>query len=126
MYVVARSSHPQHGSIITIEREMNGSVLTPFQAVHCACKERRLWMEAGAKKVRILVDDQLLNVKQAEHWAIEEYKTLPKCFDCAKVLNEDVITHRLCPELFCSQECADRDYNEQIEKLKDEEEIDYL
>jgi hypothetical protein len=83
-------------------------------------------MDSGIKKVRLLIDDQLLSVKQAEHWAIEEYKTLPKCFGCAHLLNEDVVTHRLCSELFCSEECADRDYNEQIEKLKDEEEIDYL
>src|SRR5271157_1695501 len=120
MYTVNRITHPQHGSIIHIERQVNGSEVTPFQAVQCACKERRLWMESGAKKVRILIDDQVMTVKQAEHWATEEYKTLPKCFGCAKILNEDVITHQLCPELFCSQECADRDYNEQIEKLKDE------
>jgi hypothetical protein len=127
MYSVSRLTHDQHGSVIHIERAMNGSELTPFQAVQRACKERRLWLEGGAKKVRILIDDQVLSVKQAEHWAHEEYKTLPKCFGCAKILVDcSVTSHRLSTNLFCSQQCADTDYNEQIEKQKDEEEIDYL
>ena len=124
MYVVTRITHPEYGAVIHIEREMNGSMSTPFQAVQSGCKEGRLWLEAGAKKVRFLIDDQLLSVKQAEHWAIEEYKTLHKCFVCAKVLYEVLITHKLSCELFCSQECADIDYNEEIEKLKDEEEFE--
>lgn len=126
MYVVNRQTHPQHGSVIAIERSMNGSELTPFQAVQCACKERKLWLEGGQKKVRILVDDKVMSPKQAESWAKEEYQSLPKCPWCAKILGENVITHRLGPGLFCSQDCADKDYNELIEKQKDEEEIEYL
>lgn len=126
MYSVIRFSHPDHGPVIHIKMDMNGSERTPFQAVQSACKERRLWMESGIRRVRILIDHQVMTVKQAEHWAIEEYKIIPKCFGCAKPLNEDVITHQLRSELFCSQECADKDYNEQIENLKDEIEIDYL
>ncbi len=83
-------------------------------------------MESGTKKVRILVDSQVLNPKQAEHWANEEYKSLPKCEGCAKILNESIHTHRLSSKVFCSEGCADRDYAEEVEKLKDEEEIDYL
>lgn len=126
MYTVARRSHDQYGSVISIERDVNGSELTPFQAVQCACKERRLWLEAGQKKVRILVDSQVMSPKQAEHWAHEEYKGLPKCTGCAKILDGDVCTHRLSADLFCSHLCADRDYNERLEILKDEEDIDYL
>lgn len=127
MYTVTRCSHEQHGTVISIERDVNGSELTPFRAVQCACKERRLWLELGTvKKVKILVDGQVMSPKQAEHWAHEEYKSLPKCTGCAKILDGDVITHRLCANLFCSQDCADKDYNERLEILKDEEEIDYL
>jgi hypothetical protein len=126
MYTVARCSHLQYGSVISIERDVNGSELTPFQAVQCACKERRLWLEAGQKKVRFLVDSQVMSPKQAWYWAHEEYKSLPKCTGCAKVLDGDVFTHQLCTNLFCSQRCADMDYNERVEILKDEEEIDYL
>lgn len=126
MYSVTRSSHPTHGSTIVVESDPNGSELTPFQAVQCACKMRRLWMEGGAKKVRIMIDEQLMSPKQAEHWAHEEYASLPKCPGCAKIMNERVFNHQLSSELFCSQNCADQDYNERVEKIKDEEEIDYL
>lgn len=127
MYSVTRRSHDRYGSVIHIERAENGRLTTPFQAVNAAIHERRLWVESGTKKVRILVDDQVFGPKQAEHWAHEEYKSLPKCEGCAKILNGDVHTHQLSgTKFFCSHECADRDYMEEIEKRKDEEEIDYL
>jgi|SRR5271166_504023 len=126
MYQVSRLDHERHGPVIRIDRDANGSELTPFRAVQRACKKRRLWLESGVKKVRILVDGQVMSPTQADHWAKEEYQTLPKCPGCAKVLPEDVYQHRLSPDLFCSTVCADRDYNERIERVKDEEEIDYL
>lgn len=82
-------------------------------------KERRLWKEAVAKKVRILVDDQVMSPKQAEHWAHEEYKSLPKCYNCAKILDGDLHTHRLSDtRQFCSESCSDKDYMEEVEKMK--------
>jgi hypothetical protein len=90
-------------------------------------KERRLGLESGLKKVRILVDDKVMSPKQAEHWAHEEYISLPKCEGCAKILNDDVHQHQFSDtKFFCSKNCADRDYAEEVEKRKDEEEIDYL
>lgn len=127
MYDVNRITHLLHGSVVHIERAENGSLSTPFQAVNAALRERRLWMEAGVKKVRILVDEMVMGPKQAEHWAHEEYISLPKCEGCAKILNGDIHTHQLSgTRFFCSVECADKDYAEEIEKQKDEEEIDYL
>ena len=127
MYSVNRHTHEKHGSVILIERAENGRELTPFQAVNAAMKERRLWQESGVKKVRFLVDDQVMGHKQVESWAREEYQSLPKCSRCAKILGEDLHTHRLSPNNFyCSVNCADQDYLEEVEKLKDEEEIDYL
>jgi hypothetical protein len=126
LYGVTRSSHEKYGPVIQIERDMNGLCVTPFQAVQCACKERRIWAATGVKKVRILVDDKVMTAKQAEHWANEEYISLPKCEGCAKILNDDVHTHRLSKRFFCSTVCANRNYDEEVEKLKDEEEIDYL
>ena len=127
MYVVNKLIHPRYGPVIHIERVENGSALTPFQAVNSALKERRLWVESGTKKVRILADDKVMSPKQAEHWANEEYRSLPKCEGCAKILNDDIHTHQLSgTKFFCSAICADRDYVEEIEKMKDEEEIDYL
>lgn len=127
MYSVNQLTHQRYGSVIHIERAENGSLMTPFQAVNAALKERRIWMESGTPKVRILVDNQVLTPKQAERWANEEYKSLPKCEGCAKILNGDIYTHRLSStKVFCSETCSDRDYDEEVEKLKDEEEIDYL
>lgn len=127
MYSVNRITHDRHGPVIHIGRVENGSCQTPFQAVQNALRERRLWSEETSKKVRILVDEQVMSPKQAEHWANEEYKSLPKCEGCAKILDDDVYTHQLSKtKFFCSKVCVDRDYNEEIEKRKDEEEIDYL
>lgn len=126
MYAVNRLTHPSLGSVVHIERSLNGSHPTPYRAVNAAAKERRQWKEAGAKKVRILIDEQVLSPKQAEQWAHQEYQSLPKCAWCVKVLDGEVHSHRLSDRLFCSIECADKDYTEAIEKQKDEEEIDYL
>jgi hypothetical protein len=127
MYSVNRHSHERYGSVVLIERAVNGSQLTPFQAVQAALKERRLWKEAGAKKIRFLVDDQVMSPKQVEHWAHEEYKSLPKCYGCAKILDGDIHSHQLSGDrFFCSESCSDKDYMEEVEKMKDEEEIDYL
>jgi hypothetical protein len=127
MYSVNRFSHERHGSVVLIERVENGSFPTPFQAVQAALRERRLWQEAGTKKVRILVDDQVMSPKQAESWAHDEYKSLPKCYGCAKILDGNIHTHRLSRgNFFCSESCSDQNYLEEVEKMKDEEEIDYL
>jgi len=125
MYRVNSEIHPSYGPLVSIERAANGSCKTPFLAVQMASKEARLLREAGAKKVRVLVDDKVMTLKQAELWAEEEYKDLPKCCGCAKIMEEDVITHRLSSDLFCSQSCADRNYSEIIDKLKDEEDVDF-
>ncbi len=126
-YSISRQTHERHGCVVSIERTEEIGEPTPFRAVQQACKEQRLWQEEGVKKVRLLVDGQVVSHKQAEKWAHEEYQTLPKCYACAKVLGGEIHTHQFCDSrLFCSSNCADEDYVEEMEKLKDEEEIDYL
>ena len=127
MYGVNKITHKVYGPVVTVDRAENGSQITPFQAVQLALRERRLWQETGVKKIRFLIDGQIMSLKQAEHWAYEEYKSLPKCKGCAKILDGNIYSHQLCSSgLFCSTSCADKDYIEEVEKLKDEEEIDYL
>lgn len=127
MYSVNKIIHEQYGSVIHIERAENGSLTTPFQAVNQAVHARRLWLESGEKKVRILIDNQIMTPKQAEHWANTEYRSLPKCEGCAKILDGEVYNHQFSGgKLFCSTVCSDKDYMEEVEKRKDEEEIDYL
>jgi len=126
MYSVNRFSHPNYGSVVTIERTLNGSHPTPYRAVNAACKERRLWKESGIKKVRILIDNQVLSPQQAEKWAQQEYQSLPKCSWCIKVLEENIHTHQFTESFFCSSECADKDYMEKIEIQKDEEDVECI
>lgn len=119
MYKVFRFTDIKHGAVISIEPDIN-SQLTPFLAVQAARKEQRLWIAEGEKKVRVLIDGQAMSANQAEQWASEEYDELPKCSECAKILGEELFLHNLCPDFFCSQICADINYNEYLEKLKDE------
>lgn len=127
MYSVNRVTHEVYGPVVVVDRQENGNQPTPFRAIQRALSERNLWRSEGPKKVRLLVDGKIMSPNQADHWSHEEYKSLPKCKTCAKILDGDVCSHQLCETgLFCSQECADKDYLEEMEKLKDEEEIDYL
>ena len=125
MYNVVRQNHSKYGNVIEIARDDAGESQTPFQASNKAIMMRRLWRESDGGKVRILIDGKVLTVAQTEQWSNEEYKSLPKCEACAKILRGDVYTHKFCgSNLFCSQACADKDYNYHMEKLNDEEECD--
>lgn len=125
MYKVSRLNHEQYGKIIEIVREESGPEQTPFLAVNQAIRMRRQWKEETKGKVRILIDGQVLTVAQAESWSHEEYKSIPKCEECGKVLSGDVYTHQLCDSnLFCSRDCADKNYDFQIEKMNDNEETE--
>jgi hypothetical protein len=127
MYKVFNSKHEQYGKVVVIERSDEGLIETPFFAVQAALKNRRLWKEEGAKNIKFLVIDQVMTPFQMESWSREEYRSLPKCVNCAKILGGEVHTHQLCGDsLFCSQDCTDKNYHEKIERLKDEEEIHYL
>ena len=127
MYNVSRIIHEKYGNTIQISIEEYGTYNSPFTAASQAKLLRRLWLEEGILKVKILINDQIFSVKEMEKWAVKEYHLLPKCHNCANIIDEDVFTHRLCnTNLFCSQKCSDTDYFLEIEKLNDEREIDYL
>jgi hypothetical protein len=125
MYKVQRSTHKKYGNIVEILRAEIGEFDTPFFAVECAKKQRRLWKEEGGEKIRYLVDNQILNSEQLRNWSNEEYESLPKCGWCAKVLGEQVCTNTLSPgTLYCCQDCSDNDYHRQMDYLNDYEECD--
>lgn len=127
MYNIAQKTHPKYGDVVEITRSDLGMFSTPGLACNAAITNRRLWLESGSKKVRILVDDQVLTTAQAQKWADTEHKSLPKCHGCNAILDGLVLTHQLSIDgLFCSASCADKDYKEQVDKLNDEEECDYL
>jgi hypothetical protein len=126
MYKVSNLEHEQYKKVVAIERAEDGDIETPFFAWQRALTQRRLWREKGAKNVRYLVLGEIMTGSQLETWSHEEYKSLPKCAECGKILGGDVYTHQLCgSNLFCSQNCADTNYHEAMEKLKDEEEIEF-
>ena len=127
MYRVTRTQHEKYGNVIEVVREENGPFKGPFWAVQQARKEKRLWLESGAKKVRILIDNKVMTIDQAEHWSNEEYRNLPKCETCGTLLDGDVHTHRLCgSSLFCSADCADKDYAKKTEVDNEETEFELL
>lgn len=127
MYNVTVNDHHLYGQIIEISIIDIGNYLSPFQAINVARTIRRTFLEQNITKIRFLINEQILTIKQLEKWALEEYKTLPKCADCFSILQLEVFTHQYCGKnLFCSQRCADLDYLKEIEKRNDELEIDYL
>jgi len=125
MYKVNRTTHERYGSVIEITHDESGKFETPFQAVNNAVYQRRLWLEEGAVKVRFLINGQVMITKRAESWAIQEYKDLPKCEECAKILNGNVFTHQYCgTNLFCSQVCADKNFDYIVSQWDEETECD--
>lgn len=130
MYKVSFRPDEHYGSVIAIELDENGSFSSPFVAVQRALSERRLWKDkviTNTGRLRFLVDGKIMTTQQMEQWQREEYQSLSKCQACAKILDGEVHTHQLCGDsLFCGKVCADQAYHEKLEKLKDEEEVDYL
>lgn len=123
MYKVIQHNHSKYGNVVEVSREEVSQFETPFQAINKALTLKRLWAVEG--KVRYLVAGQIMSSKQMETWANEEYKSLPKCENCAKILDGDVFTNTLSPgKLFCTQLCADKDFKYQTDKLLDEEEFE--
>lgn len=127
MYNISRQTHEVYGNIIHISIEEKGSYNNPFETVNNVKLIKRLWLEEGVPKVRILINNQILTIKEMIKWSIEEYKFLPKCRTCGCILATNVFTHRLCGvHLFCTQLCADINLSFELEKMEDEEDIEFL
>lgn len=125
MYKVTRIIHEKHGKVIAIEWDDAGPYHDPFAAVKQAKSLRNDWVKEGALKVRMLVDNQVMIVKGAESWAFKTYKELPKCGNCPKILDGEVFTHQYCrSNLFCSQDCADKDFDYIVSQWDEEYECD--
>jgi hypothetical protein len=125
MYNVNKDTHSKYGNVIVITTEDVGEFELPFHAINKARSLKREWV--STKKIRFLVNEQVLSINQLDSWAHNEYKSLAKCNMCPAILHDkNVFTHPFCNEkLFCSQECADKDYKLYLEKLEDEEECDF-
>jgi endogenous inhibitor of DNA gyrase (YacG/DUF329 family) len=127
MYDIQFKNHEIYGDIIVISIEENGKYKSPFQAVEQVKQLRRISLEKGKLKVRLLVNEQFLSTKEMEKWAIEEYNLLPKCVQCGSILGTIVFMHSISgSNLFCTQRCADIDFSDEMDKTFEEEEIDYL
>lgn len=126
MYKVSDSVDKKYGNVVVIAHDDMGEHQVPFAAMQHALKNRRLWQEKTDAKIRFLVDGKIMTPPQLETWSRQEYQSLPKCYGCAKILiNHQVHNHPLnVLALFCSSDCADKDYMLEIEKIKDEQDCD--
>lgn len=126
MYKVYHSNDEKYGNVIIILHSEDNGLDNPFLAIQEAFRQKRIWSSKDLiSKIRILVNGQIMTHSKAECWAREEYKSLPKCAWCVKILTAEIYTHQLRGDrLFCSQDHADKDYHEEMEHLKDEEEIE--
>ena len=125
MYSVIPIKHDKYGDVIEVAQSEDGNHINPFLAIEAAKKEKRLFLETGLKKIKFLVDGKIMTISQAESWANEEYKTLPKCETCAHILTGDVYTHQFCGvSLFCSQDCADKNLLQKTEIDNEESEFE--
>jgi hypothetical protein len=126
MYSVSKIVHEKYGKVVQITRDELGKINTPFEAFLKASHIRRIWNGKGKSKVRLLIDSQIMSISEADKWANDEYKSLPKCKECGNILNGKVYTHNLCgSNLFCKQSCADKNFNFEMEKLNDNEESEF-
>lgn len=123
MYNVYKEKHSVYGNIIVINIEDNGKFNLPFDAVNKGLTIKRLWKTKS--KIRFFINGQIMSAKEAESWANKEYKILEKCTACSNILINKCIIY-LNNKAYCSQLCADKDYQYYLDHLDEEVEIDYL
>ena len=99
----------------------------PVDAVEAAiavCKAWRKDTKKGARTIQICHGHTLgytmyfdpCTFKEGRSWAIEERKRLPKCPYCGCVVGEKKWRHSLNDEPFCSEDCADSDFEFQMKE----------
>lgn len=125
MYNVSKDNN-KYGNVIIISISEIGEFELPFAAIQKAKSLKKEWITNS--KIRFLINEQILSTNQLDSWAIKEYSSLIKCSMCPTIINnKNVFTHTYSyDKLFCSQGCADKDYILYLEKLEDEEPIEYL
>jgi len=123
--IIKHTNHLNYGKTIEIVKDNSMPMITPFQVANKALQMKRLWKEKTKYKIKLLVAGRILTDSQLESWSIEEYKLLPKCEECGKILADQIYTHRLSDHFFCTQLCADRNYDFILEKMNDNEESEF-
>ena len=119
MYSLHRENNPQYGPVIQITHQEVGTCETPFQIEQLARKEYLLWQNEKIQS-RFLIDNQIFDINQLERWSYDEYKSLPKCQNCGKILFGEVFSNSFSDsQLFCSKYCSDDDYHRQVAHLND-------
>lgn len=129
MYQLAKTTHDQDGSplelLSIVETEDLSAEVSPFAILRIAFLQQKRMPDGKAKHL-LVIDGCLLNSKQAESWAQNEYEDLPKCSRCGSILRELYCVHNLSEHrAFCSDDCKGQDYLEEVEKLNDEYDCDF-
>jgi hypothetical protein len=125
MYKVERVIDPKYGNTVQITADELGNYDDAFKAERRAKTQYHLMQQQGLEGIKFLVDGEILNIKQLEKWANEEYERLPKCGYCGSRLDEQIYKNELSDHLlFCGKSCSNKDYDLQMAKLMDEHECE--
>lgn len=119
-YNAIQIEHSKFSQVLVLEKANDGIYFSPLEAIS------KLKSLRAISKLRIIVDGQMMTLAQAEQWALEEYKFLPKCEECGTILNDNVFTHTLNKNLFCSEKCKENNYLFHLDILEDQEDCDCL
>lgn len=114
--------------------EVNLSYFNPVDAAMAAFSIKKKWEEEfnlSNVNIYVMTEDNFLILKtklqyKLLNWADEEYKRLPKCKECRKILDRNCNSKEfLDSNVFCSEDCRNKDLASQQERLKDNEETEF-
>lgn len=119
LYSVKIEKDAKYGEIISISD--SGEFISPFDVLNKLIALKNAFKSKNNKTLKYLVHGKIMTLSGVKKWAKDEYKSLPKCKNCAAILLEDIYKNNLSTDLFCSQECADANYKELSNKFEEEE-----
>lgn len=104
-----------------IEVSSPGDIISPYDVVNKIFSLKTKFKQNSSAKLNYIVFGKNMSFPQVKTWSNEEYKKIPKCGDCAKILEENVFTHSFSDKIFCSENCSNNNYSEISNKFEEEE-----
>ena len=121
LYSVSLKNNDKYGDFIEVSD--SGDIVSPFDVYNKVCALKNKFKQNNESNLKYLVFGSIMTLSKIKKWANDEYKTLPKCNYCAKLILNDVFTNSLTDKIFCSLECShikDREISDKLEEEKHE------